>query len=63
MAAKQSMLQAKIQEASQKIQELGLLPSPEMVNKYMAFTSKNVSNFILSILPLYCQNSTYIILV
>lgn len=37
------MLQQKIDECKQKIQELGAMPSPEMVNKYMAYTSKNVS--------------------
>lgn len=43
VSSKQTMLQAKIQEETQKIQDLGSLPSPEMVNKYMSYSSKNVS--------------------
>lgn len=46
VASKQAMLQTKIQEATSKIQELGSLPSPEMVNKYMSYSSKNVSETI-----------------
>ncbi|CAH1398175.1 unnamed protein product [Nezara viridula] len=42
VASKQAMLQTKIQEATSKIQELGSLPSPEMVNKYMSYSSKNL---------------------
>lgn len=36
------MLRSKIEECTQKIQELGSMPQPDMVNKYMAYTSKNV---------------------
>ncbi|CAB0019270.1 unnamed protein product [Nesidiocoris tenuis] len=42
VATKQQMLQQKIQDCTQKIQELGSMPSPEMVNKYMSYTSKNL---------------------
>lgn len=43
VASKQTMLQTKIQECTNKIQELGSMPSPDMVNKYMSYTTKNVS--------------------
>lgn len=43
VAAKRNILTQKIDECTTKIQELGSMPSPEMVNKYMAYTSKNVS--------------------
>lgn len=42
VASKQQMLRAKIEECTQKIQELGSMPQPDMVNKYMAYTSKNL---------------------
>lgn len=44
VAAKQQVLRQKIDECTTKIQDLGSMPQPEMVNKYMAYTSKNVSD-------------------
>lgn len=38
------MLRQKIEDCTTKIQELGSMPQPEMVNKYMACSSKIVSN-------------------
>lgn len=43
VAAKQQVMRQKIDECTTKIQDLGSMPQPEMVNKYMAYTSKNVS--------------------
>uniref|UniRef100_A0A1B6HDC7 RecF/RecN/SMC N-terminal domain-containing protein n=1 Tax=Homalodisca liturata TaxID=320908 RepID=A0A1B6HDC7_9HEMI len=42
VAAKQQILRQKIDECTTKIQELGSMPQPEMINKYMAYTSKNL---------------------
>jgi hypothetical protein len=33
-----------VEECTNKISELGAIPNPEMISKYMAYTQKNVSS-------------------
>jgi hypothetical protein len=56
VAAKQQILRQKIDECTNKIAELGSMPQPEMVNKYMAYTSKNVSIFFCNIFVVIATN-------
>lgn len=45
VSQKQSLLRQKVEECTNKISELGAIPNPEMISKYMAYTQKNVRNF------------------
>ncbi len=44
VSQKQAVLRQKVEECTNKISELGAIPNPEMINKYMAYTQKNVSS-------------------
>ena len=43
VSQKQTVLRQKVEECTNKIGELGAIPNPEMISKYMAYTQKNVS--------------------
>ena len=43
VSQKQTVLRQKVEECTNKISELGAIPNPEMISKYMAYTQKNVS--------------------
>lgn len=45
VSQKQSVLKQKMEECTNKISELGAIPNPEMISKYMAYSQKNVSPF------------------
>ncbi|XP_039283231.1 structural maintenance of chromosomes protein 3 [Nilaparvata lugens] len=42
VSSKQAMLRQKIEDSTTKINELGSMPAVDMVNKYMAYSSKNL---------------------
>lgn len=44
VSQKQSLLRQKVDECTNKISELGAIPNPEMISKYMAYTQKNVGS-------------------
>lgn len=43
MASRHNTLMAKVEECTKKISDLGSLPQPEMINKYMNLSQKAVS--------------------
>lgn len=45
VSQKQSVLKQKMEECTNKISELGAIPNPEMISKYMAYSQKNVCLF------------------
>ncbi|XP_065216528.1 structural maintenance of chromosomes protein 3 [Planococcus citri] len=42
VSQKQSLLRQKVEECTNKISELGAIPNPEMISKYMAYSQKNL---------------------
>jgi len=52
------MLRQKLDECQSKISDLGALPNTELITKYMSYSSKNVSIFIL----FYTVNAFHIFL-
>lgn len=47
------MLRQKLDECQAKISDLGALPNTELITKYMSYSSKNVSIFILNVFYMY----------
>lgn len=43
VSQKQAVLRQKVDECTNKISELGAIPNPELITKYMVYTQKNVS--------------------
>lgn len=57
VSQKQSLLRQKVEECTNKISELGAIPNPEMISKYMAYTQKSVSSDVVwSMLSFMCKD-------